>query len=72
MRQIIDTTARGLVYERGAPSGESAGALERGERIVRELTVRSAIPLAVVTDDIRDREVWLQGARAAVAGLLGE
>jgi uncharacterized protein YbjT (DUF2867 family) len=69
-RQIIDTTARGLVYERGASSAESFPALASGERIVRRLAEQNAIPLAVLSDDIRDRDAWLRGARAAVSALL--
>ncbi|HEX4563613.1 MAG TPA: hypothetical protein VH115_04085 [Solirubrobacteraceae bacterium] len=72
VHQIIDTTARGLVYERGASSGDSFAVLESGERIVRQLAEQNAIPLAVLGEDIRDREAWLRGARAAVSGLLGE
>jgi Trk K+ transport system NAD-binding subunit len=72
VHQIIDTTARGLVYERGATSAESFAALESGERIVRQLAEQNAIPLVVLGDDIGDRDAWLRGARGAVARLLGD
>jgi len=72
VRQLIDTTARGFVYERGARAGRWSDALARGERVVRELAEENVIPLAVLADDIRDRRAWLRGARTAIAGLLGE
>jgi hypothetical protein len=70
-RQLIDTTARGFVYERGAAAGALGKALARGERVAREVAATNAIPLAVLAEDIHDRDGWLRGARAAVAGLLG-
>jgi uncharacterized protein YbjT (DUF2867 family) len=73
MHQVIDTTVRGFVYERGDDNAESsavADALEQGERIVRTLADANAIPLAVLKADIADREAWLRGARGAVARLL--
>ena len=71
-RQLIDTTVRGFVYERGAAFvGTSAKALADGERVARELAAANAIPFAIVDAEIHDREEWLRGARAAVAGLLG-
>jgi uncharacterized protein YbjT (DUF2867 family) len=72
VRQTIDTTARGFVYERGARTAASSAALAQGELIARELAARNLIPLAVLTDDIADREAWVAGARAAVGRLLGE
>jgi len=70
-RQLIDTTARGFLYERGALAGALANALSDGERVARELAALNAIPFAVIADDIHDRQAWLLGARAAIAGLLG-
>ncbi len=71
VRQLIDTTARGFVYERGRARAADAAALAQGEAIARRLTALNAIPLAVLDDDIRERDVWLRGARRAIDGLLG-
>jgi uncharacterized protein YbjT (DUF2867 family) len=70
-RQLIDTTARGFVFERGADSSSDRRALERGEAIAREIAERNAIPLAVLCEEPGEREAWLRGALAAVRGLLG-
>ena len=70
VRQLIDTTARGFVYERGERGGVWSEALSDGERVVRELAEQNLIPLAVLADDIRNRRAWLRGARAAIDGLL--
>jgi uncharacterized protein YbjT (DUF2867 family) len=67
--QVIDTTVRGFVYE---AAGTAPGdALTEGERIVRTLGERNAIPVAILTADPRDSGVWLAGARVAVGSLLG-
>jgi hypothetical protein len=69
LTQAIDTTVRGFVYEaRGAPA--SAELLRDGERIVRALAERNAIPTAFVTADPDDVEGWLADAREAVQSLL--
>ncbi len=66
----IDTTVRGLIYESSGPSASRA-ALLAGERIVRDLAERNAIPVALLTSDPRDTSAWLAQARAAVDSLLG-
>jgi hypothetical protein len=80
--QLIDTTVRGFVYEAGAaPLGaapldaasEAAvprDALARGERIVRALGERNAIPTAVLSADPGDIPGWLADASAAIDSLL--
>lgn len=69
MTQAIDTTVRGVVYEaRG--EGPAAPTLAGGEAIVRALAERNAIPVAFLTADPRDVEVWLADALAAVDSLL--
>jgi hypothetical protein len=69
LTQAIDTTVRGLVYEaRG--SGPSAALVGDGELITRALVQRNEIPVAFLTTDPREVEVWLAQARAAVASLL--
>ncbi len=69
--QAIDTTVRGFLYE---ASGTTVPAedLAAGERIVREMGDRNAIPVAVVDADPGDRRAWLCAARRAVGSLLGE
>ena len=67
--QAIDTTVRGFVYEvAGTVPGD---ALAGGERIVRALGERNAIPVAFLRADIEDPDAWQADARAAVDGLLG-
>src|SRR4029077_8068753 len=70
LTQAIDTTVRGFVYE---ASGTTVApqALAGGERIVRALTGRNAIPVAFLRADPGDVEAWLAQARAAVESLLG-
>jgi uncharacterized protein YbjT (DUF2867 family) len=70
LTQAIDTTVRGFLYE--ACSGRKpTGLLAEGERTVRTLTERNAIPAAFLTANPRELEVWLAEARAAVNSLLG-
>jgi hypothetical protein len=71
VHQLIDTTARGFVYERGSRVGAHDDALADGERIARRLASLNAIPLAVLDEDIRERDAWMRGARRAIDGLLG-
>ncbi len=69
LTQAIDTTVRGFLYEaRG--TGVPADLLAEGERTVRRLTERSAIPVAVLTADPLDGAEWLAQAGAAVEALL--
>jgi uncharacterized protein YbjT (DUF2867 family) len=69
MTQAIDTTVRGVVYEaRGAD--DQAELLRGGERIVRALAERNAIPTAFLSVDPLDGERWLADASAAVGSLL--
>jgi hypothetical protein len=66
--QVIDTTVRGFVYEAaGSVPGEE---LAEGERIVRRIAQRNEIPVAFVTTDPGELELWLGDARAAIDGLL--
>jgi uncharacterized protein YbjT (DUF2867 family) len=70
LTQAIDTTARGFVYEaRGANAPPEA--LIAGERTVRALAQRNAIPLEVLSADPADSAPWLEDARRALAALLG-
>jgi len=70
LEMAIDTTVRGLVYESCGPSSSRA-ALLAGERIVRDVAGRNAIPVALLTSDPGDTSAWLAQARASVDSLLG-
>jgi hypothetical protein len=67
--QAIDTTVRGLVYEASGTSTPAQDLLE-GLDVVRSVAGHNAIPLAVLTADPRDVQVWQAQAREAVDGLL--
>jgi hypothetical protein len=55
-----------------APSGVApAVALAESERIVRAVTSRNAIPLAIVRADPSDPDAWITAAREAIDSLLG-
>jgi uncharacterized protein YbjT (DUF2867 family) len=69
LTQAIDTTVRGFVYgARGTTV--AADLLSEGERTVRAITERSAIPTAFLTSDPADIAGWLEEARRAVGVLL--
>jgi hypothetical protein len=70
LTQAIDTTVRGFIYEAQARRGDSGLLLAAGERTVREMTARNAIPTAFLTVDPSDCEEWLADARGAIAALL--
>jgi hypothetical protein len=70
LTQAIDTTVRGFLYEARARAGDPGLLLAEGERIVRELTARNAIPAAFLTADPSDTDAWLAQAQGAIAGLL--
>lgn len=69
LSQAIDTTMRGFVYEAAGLAVERE-ALSGGERIVRAVAERNAIPTAILRADIEDREAWQAEAWAAIDGLL--
>ena len=86
LTQLIDTTVRGFVYERGddrqladGRSGDDqrreegatpAAVLAAGEQTARRLTERNAIPLALLCADASERPAWLAAAHEAVERLL--
>ena len=69
LTQAIDTTVRGVLYEARGTS-TPPGLLEEGERTVRRLTERNAIPVAFLNADPHDPAAWLAAARAGVDDLL--
>jgi uncharacterized protein YbjT (DUF2867 family) len=70
LRQLIDTSVRGLIYE--AAGTAPADVLAHGEREARALAEQNAIPMRAITVDRLDVEAWLDAARAAVGALLEE
>jgi hypothetical protein len=66
--QAIDTTVRGFIYE--ACGTMPAEVLRGGVEIVRSVTERNAIPLALLTADPSDEGAWQEQAAAAVDSLL--
>ena len=48
-----------------------AGVIADGERIVRKIAGRNAIPTAILTADVEDPAVWQAEAWVTVGGLLG-
>ncbi|MFI4993699.1 MAG: hypothetical protein ACHQCH_08820 [Solirubrobacterales bacterium] len=66
--QVIDTTVRGFLYE--AAGTVSDDALAGGERIVRALGERNAIPVAFLRAGLQDPGAWQAEARAVIGSLL--
>jgi uncharacterized protein YbjT (DUF2867 family) len=73
MRQLIDTTVRGVVYDASA-GVLPAQLLAEGAAVVRELAAFNSIPARVLSLEAgtvsADRSIWLTTARGAVAELL--
>ena len=70
MRQIIDTTVRGFIYD-ASPQAPERRALEGGTEIVESLGGFNAIPVKVLAPARDDGESWIASARSAVEELLG-
>ena len=71
LTQAIDSTMRGFLYETSG-TNVPRDVLAGGERIVRALAQRNAIPVAFLTADLGEPDAWLGAARAAVGSLLGD
>ncbi len=69
--QAIDTTMRGFVYE-ATGVAVAREVLLAGERIVRTVAHRNAIPVRILRAEVEDSELWQIEAQAAVEGLLVE
>ncbi|HEY2535766.1 MAG TPA: hypothetical protein VGI24_02145 [Solirubrobacteraceae bacterium] len=65
----VDTTMRGFVYEVSG-GGVVQQEILAGERIVRTIAERNAIPLETLRADITDSAAWQAEAWAAIEGLL--
>jgi hypothetical protein len=70
LRNTIDTTVRGVIYEANGTLDPSV--LEAGAQLVATETGRSEIPWAVLRADPADPAAWLVEARAAVTRLLSQ
>lgn len=70
LSQAIDTTMRGFVYEAAGVKVEPQIRAE-GERIVRTIAQRNAIPVRILRGDIEDGELWQAEAWEAIDSLLG-
>jgi hypothetical protein len=64
LHKLIDTTARGLVYE--VAGTVEQGVLDRGASLVRAAAERSRIPYALIDADPAETEAWLEAATEAV------
>jgi uncharacterized protein YbjT (DUF2867 family) len=69
LTQAIDTTVRGVLYE-ASGTGVTPQTLAAGERLVRSLTERNEIPVAILGADPGEVEAWLAEACEAVDALL--
>jgi uncharacterized protein YbjT (DUF2867 family) len=68
LAQAIDTAVRGFAYE-AAGTAVSAETLAAGERIVRTVAERNALPMALLRAP-GDSDAWLEHTRAAVEMLI--
>ncbi len=68
LRQVIDTTVRGVVYEASGSVG--AGLLQGGADMVRAACAGSSIPFVLLHADPADGAAWLAQAGEAVNALL--
>jgi hypothetical protein len=83
MRQLIDTTVRGFIYEASLPRAEARDALPgrisavparvlaEGAQVVRAMGAQHAIPVVVI-ERAETEQAWLQRMHAAVRSLLGD
>jgi uncharacterized protein YbjT (DUF2867 family) len=68
LTRMLDTTARGVVYE--AAGSVELGVLRAGARIVREACEASLIPYVLLEEDPSEHGRWLAAATAGVQTLL--
>ncbi|MHB1810259.1 MAG: hypothetical protein ACYCU0_13355 [Solirubrobacteraceae bacterium] len=69
LREAVDSTMRGFVYEAAGSAGEEL--LRNGATIAASVAGRNVIPLATIETPPQERERWLSEADSAVASLLG-
>ncbi len=68
MTQMLDTTVRGVVYERAGSVDRAV--LDAGARRIREACERSLIPYVLLDADPLDHAVWCAAAAMAVNEVL--
>jgi putative NADH-flavin reductase len=68
LERMLDTTARGVVYEQSGSVDRSL--LAQGAERVRRACERSLIPFVLLDSDPRVHEVWLADATAGVERIL--
>jgi len=68
LRQSIDTTVRGIVYE--AAGTVAGGVLADGARLAAALTARNEVPYRRLDVDPGDARAWREGAVRAIGELL--
>jgi hypothetical protein len=68
LERTVDTTVRGVLYERAGPV--PAGVLAAGAAEVRRAHDRHGIPIAFLDADPREVDGWVAGARARIDALL--
>ncbi len=66
----VDTTMRGFVYETATNDRTAPDPILAGERIVRTIAERNAIPITTLQTDVADSAMWQAEAWAAIDGLL--
>jgi hypothetical protein len=69
VRQIVDTTVRGLIYD-ASPGALEPQLLWSGAEVVQSLAGVNAIPASVLAAAADDDESWVASARGAVEELL--
>jgi nucleoside-diphosphate-sugar epimerase len=70
LREMVDTTVRGFVYEAVGTAGPEV--LRRGRAIVEEARVAWEIPVVILEADPADVTTWVGAARSAAESLLGD
>jgi hypothetical protein len=68
LERLVDSPARGLVYEAGG--SVEPNLLEQGAALVRAAGSTYRMPVQVVDQDPADRAAWLAAMRTAVTRLL--
>jgi uncharacterized protein YbjT (DUF2867 family) len=71
LRQAIDTTVRGFLYEARGSGASPPQLLLDGARIACAIAERNSIPMRELTSDPDDTDAWLADAKAGIESLLG-
>ncbi len=68
--QAIDSTMRGFIHEAPAVALTRVPTLAEGAQLVRDVARRNAIPVATLTADPGEVDLWLEDARATLSPYL--